>query len=72
MKIKEYYYNGYFIFRWTKLEEQLVAEAQGSLPMIFKPALQLYTNFTNNSTRPIGIVGGSLLIYVNLNLRMLI
>jgi hypothetical protein len=47
--------------RWSKLEELLVAEAQGSLPMIFKPTLQLYSNTTNNTTRPTGIVGGTML-----------
>lgn len=38
--------------RWTKLEEVIVAEAQGSASMIFKPTIALYTNRTNNSLRP--------------------
>nr|CAD7195798.1 unnamed protein product [Timema douglasi] len=34
--------------RWFKLEEQLIAEAQGTLPMIFKPTIQLFSKHTNN------------------------
>ncbi|XP_051160740.1 trafficking protein particle complex subunit 8 [Leptopilina boulardi] len=36
---------------WSKLEEQIVTEAQGSVPMIFKPSLLIYTNKTNNSQK---------------------
>lgn len=43
--------------RWSKLEETLVTEAQGSLPMIFRPTLQLFSNETVNTSKPIGIVG---------------
>ncbi|XP_021914689.1 trafficking protein particle complex subunit 8 isoform X2 [Zootermopsis nevadensis] len=52
--------------RWSKLEELLVAEAQGLLPMIFKPTVQLYSSTTNNTTRPTGIVGEPVTVCVML------
>lgn len=42
--------------RWQKLEEMLVQEAQGSLPMIFKPLVTLFTqeNCNSNPTATLG------------------
>nr|CAD7257197.1 unnamed protein product [Timema shepardi] len=41
--------------RWFKLEEQLIAEAQGTLPMIFKPTIQLFSKHTNNVIKPLAL-----------------
>ncbi|XP_067001319.1 trafficking protein particle complex subunit 8 isoform X2 [Anabrus simplex] len=43
--------------RWSKLEEALVIDAQGSLPMIFRPTVQMFSNRTNNTNNPISVVG---------------
>ncbi|XP_046999759.1 trafficking protein particle complex subunit 8 isoform X1 [Schistocerca americana] len=53
--------------RWTKLEETLVNEAQGTLPMIFRPTLQLFSNETVNTSKPIAIVREP--IYVRIILK---
>ncbi|CAD6238371.1 GSCOCG00008450001-RA-CDS [Cotesia congregata] len=42
--------------RWSKLEETLVTEAQGSAPMIFKPSVALYSKKSNNTSKPNAIV----------------
>lgn len=42
--------------KWAKLEEMVVTEAQGSLPMIFKPMITLFTK-KNTVNNPICIVG---------------
>ncbi|XP_043471497.1 trafficking protein particle complex subunit 8 [Leptopilina heterotoma] len=36
---------------WSKLEERAVAEAQGSVPMIFKPSISIYSSKSNNSSK---------------------
>ncbi|XP_015513137.1 trafficking protein particle complex subunit 8 isoform X1 [Neodiprion lecontei] len=38
--------------RWSKLEEMLITEVLGSVPMIFKPTVVLYSDKSNNSTKP--------------------
>ncbi|KAK2584966.1 hypothetical protein KPH14_002554 [Odynerus spinipes] len=38
--------------RWSKMEEILITEAQGSPPMIFKPSIILYSSATNNTVKP--------------------
>lgn len=38
--------------RWSKMEELLVTEAQGSQPMIFKPTVALYSGTSNNAVKP--------------------
>nr|XP_022915433.1 trafficking protein particle complex subunit 8 [Onthophagus taurus] len=43
--------------RWTKLEEMLVQEAQGSLPMIFKPLVTLFTKENATISTPTAILG---------------
>ncbi|XP_012252846.2 trafficking protein particle complex subunit 8 isoform X2 [Athalia rosae] len=42
--------------RWFKLEEILLLEASGSVPMIFKPTVALYSSRSNNSTKPNAIL----------------
>lgn len=38
--------------KWSKMEELLITEAQGSPPMIFKPTVALYSKATNNTAKP--------------------
>ncbi|KAL0128427.1 hypothetical protein PUN28_003599 [Cardiocondyla obscurior] len=38
--------------RWSKMEELLITEAQGSPPMIFKPTVALYCKTSNNAVKP--------------------
>lgn len=42
--------------RWSKLEEVLITEASGSVPMIFKPTVALYSDKSNNSTKPNAVI----------------
>lgn len=43
--------------RWSKLEEMLVQEAQGSLPMLFKPLMTLFAFNNLSNANPIAVVG---------------
>lgn len=38
--------------RWSKMEEILITEAQGTPPMIFKPSIILYSSASNNTVKP--------------------
>lgn len=38
--------------KWSRLEELLITEAQGSPPMIFKPTVALYSRTSNNTVKP--------------------
>ncbi|XP_011160627.1 trafficking protein particle complex subunit 8 isoform X1 [Solenopsis invicta] len=38
--------------RWSKMEELLITETQGSSPMIFKPTVALYSKTSNNTVKP--------------------
>lgn len=38
--------------KWSKMEELLITEAQGSPPMIFKPTVILYSRSSNNTVKP--------------------
>ncbi|KAF7386777.1 hypothetical protein HZH66_011229 [Vespula vulgaris] len=38
--------------RWSKMEEILITEAQGTQPMIFKPSIILYSSISNNTVKP--------------------
>lgn len=49
---------------WSKLEEILVHQAQGQLPMIFKPTNILFTRETNNTSNPIAVVSGEYYLYL--------
>ncbi|KAK0178253.1 hypothetical protein PV328_002222 [Microctonus aethiopoides] len=52
--------------RWYKLEEIIVAEAQGSASMIFKPNVILYSKITNNISRPNAVVNEPIHLSVEL------
>ncbi|XP_059476343.1 trafficking protein particle complex subunit 8 [Neocloeon triangulifer] len=47
---------------WDKLEEQLLTEAHGQTPMVFKPLLQLFTPKTNNSSKPNAVINEQLTV----------
>jgi len=48
--------------RWAKLEELLVMSANGgSLPVIFRPTVQLYSSRTENKFSPVAYVKGKIL-----------
>jgi len=51
--------NLYKFYRWDKLEEQLVTEALGQPPMVFKPILQLLTPTTINTNQPQAVINGT-------------
>lgn len=38
--------------KWSRMEELLITEAQGSPPMIFKPTVALYSRTSNNTVKP--------------------
>ncbi|XP_017768287.1 PREDICTED: trafficking protein particle complex subunit 8 [Nicrophorus vespilloides] len=52
--------------KWNKLEEMLVQEAQGSLPMIFKPLVTLFNMDNINTVNPIAIMGEPIQVAVEL------
>lgn len=43
---------------WARLELMLLQEARGSVPMIFKPTVDLHDSTTDNSTNPLVPQGG--------------
>lgn len=43
--------------KWSKMEELLITEAQGSPPMIFKPTIALYSRTSNNTVKPNAVLG---------------
>ncbi|XP_026473845.1 trafficking protein particle complex subunit 8 isoform X2 [Ctenocephalides felis] len=51
---------------WSKLEEILVHQAQGQLPMIFKPTNILFTRETNNTSNPIAVVSEPIRLSIEL------
>ncbi|KRT81734.1 hypothetical protein AMK59_5774 [Oryctes borbonicus] len=51
--------------RWQKLEEMVVQEVQGSLPMIFKPMVTLFTQ-ENCNMNPTAILGEPIQVLVQL------
>ncbi|XP_024936039.1 trafficking protein particle complex subunit 8 [Cephus cinctus] len=53
--------------KWARLEEILLTEAQGSVPMIFKPTTSLYSNRTNNSIKPNAILEEPVHFYIELH-----
>lgn len=47
--------------RWAKLEELLVMSANGgTLPVVYRPTVQLYTNKTENKFSPVAFVRGKI------------
>lgn len=58
--------------RWNKLEEMLVQEAQGSLPMIFKPLKTVFTLDEVHSTTPYAVISEPIHVNVQLENKFLI
>lgn len=58
--------------KWTKLEEMLVQEAQGTLPMIFKPLKTVFFLKEVTTTSPVGIVGERINVLIRLENKFLI
>ncbi|XP_012154048.1 trafficking protein particle complex subunit 8 homolog l(3)76BDm isoform X2 [Megachile rotundata] len=52
--------------RWSKMEEMLITEAQGSPPMIFKPTVALYSKTSNNSVKPNSVVDEPVHFFIEL------
>lgn len=57
--------------KWYKLEEMLVQEAQGSLPMIFKPLKTLFTLNEANNIVPVAVVGEPIHVLIQLENKFL-
>ncbi|XP_058792250.1 trafficking protein particle complex subunit 8 [Phymastichus coffea] len=58
--------------RWSKLEEILLSKARGTPPMIFKPTVTIYTNTSDNSTRPNAVINEPIYLCVTLSNPLLI
>lgn len=58
--------------KWTKLEEMLVQEGQGTLPMIFKPLKTVFLLKEMTTTSPVGIVGERINVLIQLKNKFLI
>lgn len=58
--------------RWSKLEEILLSKAQGTTPMLFKPTVTIYTNTSNNSTKPNAVVNEPIYLCITLSNPLLI
>lgn len=58
--------------KWFKLEEMLVQEAQGTLPMIFKPLKTFFTLNTMSNVNPIAVVGEPIHVIAQLENKFLI
>ncbi|KAG5890112.1 hypothetical protein JTB14_005243 [Gonioctena quinquepunctata] len=52
--------------KWIKLEEMLIQEAEGPLPVVFKPMVTLYTVNKLDKNRPVAIVNEPVQIYLKL------
>ncbi|XP_053984906.1 trafficking protein particle complex subunit 8 [Hylaeus volcanicus] len=52
--------------RWSKMEEMLITEAQGSPPMIFKPTISLYSKTSNNSVKPNAVLNEPVHFFIEL------
>ncbi|XP_031370043.1 trafficking protein particle complex subunit 8 isoform X2 [Apis dorsata] len=52
--------------RWSKMEEMLITEAQGSPPMIFKPTIALYSKTSNNSVKPNAVLNEPVHFFIEL------
>lgn len=51
--------------RWSKMEEMLITEAQGSL-MIFKPTVALYSRTSNNNVKPNAVLDEPVHFFIEL------
>lgn len=52
--------------KWSKMEEMLITEAQGSAPMIFKPTVALYSKTSNNSVKPNAVLNEPVHFFIEL------
>lgn len=52
--------------KWNKLEEIVVQEVQGSLPLIFKPIVTLYTKHNLSNINIMAIVNEPIQVYIKL------
>lgn len=52
--------------RWIKLEEMLIQETEGSLPVIFKPLVTLYTVKNIEKNKPIAVVNEPIQVSIKL------
>ncbi|XP_012215025.1 trafficking protein particle complex subunit 8 isoform X2 [Linepithema humile] len=53
--------------KWFKMEELLITEAQGSLPMIFKPTVALYSRTSNNTVKPNAVLDEPVHYFIELH-----
>lgn len=53
--------------KWSKMEELLITEAQGSLPMIFKPTVALYSRTSNNTVKPNAVLDEPVHYFIELH-----
>ncbi|XP_063990876.1 trafficking protein particle complex subunit 8 [Diachasmimorpha longicaudata] len=53
--------------KWAKLEEHLVSEGLGTVPMIFKSTIALYTHKTNNTSRPNAVINEPIHLSIELH-----
>lgn len=58
--------------RWSKLEEILLSKARGTPPMIFKPTVTIYTNTSDNSTKPNAVINEPIYLCITLSNPLLI
>ncbi|XP_076281323.1 trafficking protein particle complex subunit 8 homolog l(3)76BDm [Lasioglossum baleicum] len=52
--------------RWSRMEEMLITEAQGSPPMIFKPLVALYSKTSNNSVKANAVLNEPVHFFIEL------
>ncbi|OAD58182.1 Trafficking protein particle complex subunit 8 [Eufriesea mexicana] len=52
--------------KWSKMEEMLITEAQGSAPMIFRPTVALYSKTSNNSIKPNAVLNEPVHFFIEL------
>lgn len=53
--------------KWNKLEEMIVQEAQGSLPLTFRPFVTLFTNDNISNIHPTAVLGEPIKVAVKLH-----
>ncbi|XP_076665916.1 trafficking protein particle complex subunit 8 homolog l(3)76BDm isoform X1 [Andrena cerasifolii] len=53
--------------RWSKMEEMLITEAQGSSSMMFKPTVALYSSTSNNSIKPNAVLDEPVHFFIELH-----
>ncbi|XP_044740968.1 trafficking protein particle complex subunit 8 isoform X2 [Chrysoperla carnea] len=53
--------------KFVKLEELIVHEALGNLPLIFRPSATVFTTNTNNSVKPFAVAGETIAVIIKLS-----